>query len=45
MDTILGLLGLVLFIVSIVSLAAAVTWLIVKITPSEPRTNSDASSA
>ena len=33
MDTILGLLGLVVFIVCVIAIAAAVTWLVVRITP------------
>jgi len=33
MDTVLGLLGLALFIPSVIALAAAVTWLVVKISP------------
>jgi hypothetical protein len=33
MGTVLGLLGLVAFIVSVIALAAAVTWLVVKISP------------
>jgi hypothetical protein len=33
----LGLIGMVIFIVATISLAAAVTWVVVKITPSEPR--------
>jgi len=35
--TLLGLLGLALFIVGVVSLAAGVTWTVVKITPAERR--------
>jgi hypothetical protein len=35
MDTILGLLGLAVYIVAIVSLAAAVTWGVVKLSPSK----------
>jgi hypothetical protein len=35
--TVLGLIGMVLFIVATISLAAGITWLVVKITPSEPR--------
>ncbi len=31
--TVLGLLGLILFIVCVISLAAAVTWVVVKISP------------
>jgi hypothetical protein len=33
MTTVLGLLGLVLFIASVISLAAFVTWVVVKISP------------
>ena len=33
-DTVLGLLGLALFIVFVVSLAASVTWLVVRFSPS-----------
>jgi hypothetical protein len=33
MVTVLGLLGLVLFIASVISLAAAVTWIVVKVSP------------
>ncbi len=33
MDTVLGLLGVALFIPSVIALAAAVTWLVVKISP------------
>jgi hypothetical protein len=36
-ETVLGLLGLVLFIVGVISLAAGVTWTVVKITPAEKR--------
>ena len=35
MDTVLGLLGLAVFIVAVVGLAAGVTWLVVKISPVE----------
>ena len=37
MDTVLGLLGIALFIPCVVALAAAMTWLVVKISPA-PRT-------
>jgi hypothetical protein len=37
METVLGLLGLALFIVGVISLAAGVTWTVVKITPAEKR--------
>jgi hypothetical protein len=32
--TVLGLLGVALFIASVITLAAAVTWLVVKVSPS-----------
>jgi hypothetical protein len=35
MDTVLGLLGLAVYIVVIVGLAAAVTWAVVKLSPSK----------
>jgi hypothetical protein len=37
METVLGLIGMVIFIAAVISLAAGVTWLVVKITPSVPR--------
>jgi hypothetical protein len=44
-ETVLGLLGLALFIVGVISLAAGVTWAVVKITPAEkrPKNTGDAS--
>jgi hypothetical protein len=44
-ETLLGLIGLALFIVGVISLAAAVTWTVVKITPAEkrPKPTGDAS--
>ncbi|MDQ2982713.1 MAG: hypothetical protein M3R70_02140 [Actinomycetota bacterium] len=33
MNTVLGLFGLVVFIVCVIALAAAATWLVVKISP------------
>ena len=35
MDTVLGLIGLVFYIVLIVGLAAGVTWVVVKLSPSK----------
>jgi hypothetical protein len=35
METVLGLLGLLVYIVAIVSLASGVTWLVVKLSPSK----------
>jgi hypothetical protein len=37
MATALGLIGLVLFIVCVIALAAGVTWLVVKVTPQRKR--------
>jgi hypothetical protein len=42
MDTVLGLLGLVVYIVAIVSLAAGVTWVVVKLSPSKSQKQLDA---
>ena len=44
-DTALGLVGLALFIVCVIALAAGITWLVVKISPapgSKPKTPSQA---
>jgi hypothetical protein len=35
MDTVLGLIGLVVFAASVIALAAAVTWVVVKVSPAE----------
>ncbi len=35
METVLGLIGLVVYIVAIVGLASGVTWLVVKLSPSK----------
>jgi hypothetical protein len=35
MDTVLGLLGLAVYIVAILGIAAGVTWLVVKLSPSK----------
>jgi hypothetical protein len=37
MGTVLGLLGLVAFILSVIALAAGITWAVVKITPQRNR--------
>jgi hypothetical protein len=37
LDNVLGLIGMVLFIVATIALAAAITWVVVKVTPSGPR--------
>ena len=42
MDTVLGLLGLVVYIVVIVGLASAVSWAVVKLSPSKSQKQADA---
>ncbi len=42
MDTVLGLLGLVVYIAVIVALAAGVSWLVVKLSPSKSQKQADA---
>jgi hypothetical protein len=42
MDTVLGLLGLVLYIVVIVGLACGVTWIVVKLSPSQSAKQAEA---
>jgi hypothetical protein len=44
-ETLLGLVGLALFILGVIALAAGVTWTVVKITPAErrPKDTGDAS--
>ena len=37
METVLGLIGMVIFIVATIALAAAITWVVVKATPSGPK--------
>ena len=42
MTTVLGLLGLLLYVVCVIAAAAGITWLVVRLTPN--RTKTDASS-
>ena len=42
MDTVLGLLGLTVYIILIIGLAAAVTWGVVKLSPSKSQKQLDA---
>jgi hypothetical protein len=37
LEDVLGLFGMVIFIVATIALAAGVTWVVVKVTPSGPR--------
>jgi hypothetical protein len=41
MDTVLGLFGLALFVVCVMTLAAAVTWAVVKVIPASRQENSE----
>jgi len=45
MEDFLGLLGLIVYVVAIVSLAAGVTWLVVKLSPSKSQKQIDAKKA
>jgi hypothetical protein len=45
MDTVLGLIGMAIYIVAVVSLAASVTWLVVKLSPSKSQKQLDAKKA
>ena len=45
MATVLGLIGLALFIVFVISLAAAVTWTVVKLTPQRDKAKATPSSS
>ena len=42
MDTVLGLLGLAVYIVVIIGIAAGITWLVVKLSPSKSQKQLDA---
>ena len=42
METVLGLIGMAIYMVVVVSLAAGVTWLVVKISPSKSQKQIDA---
>jgi hypothetical protein len=42
MDTVLGLIGIVVWIVAVIGIAAAVTWLVVRVTPGEKAGDTDA---
>ena len=45
MDTVLGLIGLVIYIVAVVALASGVTWVVVKLSPSKSVKELEADSA
>ena len=42
MDTVLGLLGLVVYMAAIIGLACGVTWLVVKLSPSQSQKQAEA---
>jgi hypothetical protein len=35
MDTVLGIIGIIIFAASVIALAAGVTWVVVKVSPAE----------
>jgi hypothetical protein len=45
MDNVLGLLGLVFYVVAVVSTAAGVTWLVVKLFPTQEKKKADAAAS
>jgi hypothetical protein len=45
MDTVLGLTGMAIYLVAVISLAAGVTWLVVKLSPSKSQKQLDAKKA
>jgi hypothetical protein len=45
METVLGLIGMIVFIVATIAVAAGVTWLVVKITPSGPKKKTETPAA
>ena len=42
MDDVLGLLGLIVYVVAVVSIAAGVTWVVVKLFPTQDKKKADA---
>jgi hypothetical protein len=42
MDDFLGLLGLIVYVVAVVSIAAGVTWVVVKLFPTQEKKKADA---
>ncbi|MGI9112325.1 MAG: hypothetical protein ACR2GT_09050 [Gaiellaceae bacterium] len=42
MDTVFGLIGMAIYMVIVVGLAAAITWLVVKLSPSKSQKQLDA---
>ena len=45
MENVLGLLGLVFYVVSVISVAAGVTWVVVKLFPTQDKKKADATAS
>ena len=45
MEDVLGVLGLILYVVAVVSIAAGVTWLVVKLFPTQEKKKADATAS
>ena len=45
MDNVLGLLGLAVYVVAVISIAASVTWLVVKLFPTQEKKKADAAAS
>jgi hypothetical protein len=45
MEDVLGLLGLIVYVVAVISLAAGVTWLVVKLFPTQEKKKADATAS
>jgi hypothetical protein len=45
MDNVLGVLGLLVYVVAVISLAASVTWLVVKLFPTSEKKKADATAS
>ena len=45
METVLGVLGLIFYVVAVISLAAGVTWLVVRLFPTKEQKKADAAAS
>ena len=45
METVLGILGLILYVVAVISFAAGVTWLVVRLFPTKEKKKADATAS
>jgi hypothetical protein len=45
MDNVLGLLGLIVYVVAVIAVAAGVTWLVVKLFPTQEKKKADAAAS